>query len=155
MIFWISLILMFLGIAVIMIALAIEDKYNRTKSNKIIDFFYHSDAPVNIGCSIAVVGGLAAFIMLFFIAILHCGTDAQIQKCRERYTALTFKLESDACHDEFGLLSKEIIDEIQCWNEDIAYGKQIQDDFWIGIFYPNIYDEFETIDYERYTPQHN
>lgn len=88
--------------------------------------------------------------MLIVIICQHCGIDAQLQKWRETYSALNFKLESGACRDEFGLLSKEIIDEIQHWNEDVAYNKRIQRDFWMGIFYPNVFDEFETIDYERY-----
>jgi anaerobic ribonucleoside-triphosphate reductase len=54
------------------------------------------------------------------------------------------------CRDEFGFLGKEIIDEVQNWNEDIRYYKAAQDDFWVGIFHPNVYDEFETIDYDTY-----
>ena len=25
------------------------------------------------------------------------------------------------------------------------------ENFWVGIFYPNVYDEFKTIDYENYS----
>jgi len=47
-------------------------------------------------------------------------------------------------------LNKEVIDEIQDWNENITYYKNIQKDFWVGIFVPNVYDQFETIDYTKY-----
>ena len=59
-------------------------------------------------------------------------------------------MESGACRDEFGLLNKEVIDEIQSWNESIIYNQKMQNDFWVGVFCPNVYDQFETIDYEKY-----
>ena len=59
----------------------------------------------------------------------------------------TYKIESNSCRDEFGLLSKELIDEVQEWNQDVRYYQKIQRNFWVGIFYPNVYDEFETIDF--------
>ena len=42
---------------------------------------------------------------------------------------------------------QEIIDEIQEWNADVRFYQRIQDDFWLGIYFPNVYDEFTTIDY--------
>ena len=38
---------------------------------------------------------------------------------------------------------KEIVDEIQNWNEDIVYRREMQDNFWVGVFYPDIYYDFE------------
>lgn len=37
------------------------------------------------------------------------------------------------------------MDEIREWNEDLAYRKAIQRNFWVGIYYPNIYDNLEFI----------
>lgn len=102
------------------------------------------------GWFIGLGSGIIAIIMLIAIICAHLGTDAKVELWREQYKALTYKLESGKCRDEFGLLSKEIIDEIQNWNQDVVYNKSIQKDFWIGVFYPDIFDEFETIDYERY-----
>lgn len=80
----------------------------------------------------------------------NIGAEARVASCRQRYNALIYKVESGACVDEFGLLNKEIIDEIQYWNENLAYRKEMQRDRWYGAFYPNVYDEFETIEYTRY-----
>lgn len=41
---------------------------------------------------------------------------------------------------------KELMSEIQSWNEDIAWGKTMQRNTWIGIYIPNIYDQFDFIE---------
>lgn len=153
MLFWIFVITIVLGIALIIGVSKISDKYSQSNedNNKIVEFLYYNDEPfIFTGYVIALISGIIAVIMLTVIICSHCGIDAQVQKWRETYSALTYKLESGACRDDFGLLNKEIIDEIQHWNEDVAYKKRIQRDFWMGIFYPNVFDEFEAIDYERY-----
>ena len=40
---------------------------------------------------------------------------------------------------------KELMNQIQEWNEDLAWYKANQKDFWIGIFIPNVFDQFEFI----------
>ena len=59
-----------------------------------------------------------------------------------------YKAETESYYDEFGLLNKDVIDEIQKWNEDLVFNQEMQDNFWLGIYIPNIYDEFQTIDYK-------
>lgn len=43
---------------------------------------------------------------------------------------------------------KEIYEKIAEWNTDLAFKKEAQRDFWIGIFYPDIYDEIDFIEME-------
>lgn len=40
----------------------------------------------------------------------------------------------------------ELMADIEAWNTDLAYWKEIQRNFWVGIFIPDIYDEFEYIE---------
>ena len=40
---------------------------------------------------------------------------------------------------------KEMVNQIQDWNEDLAAFKAKEKDVWLGIFYPNIFDRFEFI----------
>lgn len=102
------------------------------------------------GFIISLFSGMVVVVSLFIIIWQYITVDFFLEVNRERYKALTYKIESNICHDEFGLLSKEVIDEIQEWNEDLRHYQKIQDNFWLGIYYPNIFDEFEIIEYERY-----
>lgn len=100
--------------------------------------------------AIAFICFLISLVMLLIIAMNHFGSDAEAALLNETHTALVYKMESTTCRDEFGFLSKEVIDDVQEWNETIRSKQALQDDFWIGIFVPDIYDEFKLIDYDSY-----
>jgi hypothetical protein len=99
---------------------------------------------------LAMITGCIFAIMMIILPLNHIGVNAEVEKNKEIYNAITYKIESGVCRDEFGLLNKEVVDEIQTWNTELKYKQNIQDDFWLGIFYPNIYDQFECIDYSNY-----
>ena len=103
-----------------------------------------------LGELVTAISGFAILISLFLIIGEYTTMDSYLEKTREQYKAITYKIESDSCRDEFGLLNKEVIDEIQEWNKDVRFYQNIQDNFWLGIYYPNVFDEFETIDYESF-----
>lgn len=126
MLFWLFIILIVVGIVLY----------------KVFDFEILGE--LIIGCAT-----LATIVSLIVIVGEYSTMDAYLEQNREEYKAITYKMESNACRDEFGLLNKEVIDEIQEWNKDIRFYQDIQDNFWLGIYYPNVFDEFETIDYER------
>ena len=113
---------------------------------KVFEFEFLGD----FGYLISTLSGLAVIISLFLIIGEYTTMDSYLEKTREQYKAITYKIESDACRDEFGLLNKEVIDEIQEWNKNVRFYQNIQDNFWLGIYYPNVFDEFETIEYESF-----
>ena len=130
MLFWLFIILFVVGIILY----------------KVFEFEFLGD----FGYFISIISGLAVIISLFIIIGEYTTMDSYLEKTREQYKAITYKIESDSCRDEFGLLNKEVIDEIQEWNKDVRFYQNIQDNFWLGIYYPNVFDEFETIDYESF-----
>lgn len=145
MLFWIFVIILLIGIGLFIIG---AKNWDHVKHPFL---YYHDVAIVTTGVTMAVISALVVLGMLLGISITHISANADLAKHQETYKALTYKLESGACRDKLGLLNKTIIDEIQDWNENIVRKKSFQKDFWVGIFYPNIYDEFETIDYTNYT----
>ena len=94
----------------------------------------------------SLVSGIIAVIMLIIIISSNLGAQGTKLSNQQTYDSLIYKSQTESIRDEFGIVNKEYIDEVQAWNEDIVKYKNWQRDFWIGIFVPNIYDEFETID---------
>ena len=145
MIFWIFVIGLFVGIGLIVLG---SISWDYLKHHWL---YYHDEALNVAGVGVALISGFVVLIMCLFLFNEHNGSQAELAVLREREYAIVYKLESGACIDEFGLLSKTVIDEVQDWNEVIIKEKKLQRNFWIGIFHANIYDEFETIDYKKYS----
>jgi hypothetical protein len=149
MLFWLCLIVLIVGIGLVIVGKM--EWFDTRNENKLRKFLYKNDCTIkSFGRVTVVISGIIMVIMIFVFACVYIGVNAQVERNKERYNAITYKVESGACRDEFGLLNKEVIDEIQDWNEDVTYYKIFQKDFWVGIFVPNIYDQFETIDYTKY-----
>jgi hypothetical protein len=100
-----------------------------------------------IGWVIAVVAVIVVIGCLTAIIVQHTATDAYVEENQERYKSLTYQLENDLYDNDNDIGKKALYDEIREWNEELAYFQAIQDNFWVGIFYPNVYDQFEFIDY--------
>lgn len=126
MIFWV-----FVGLAVTLFALYICDAY------------------YNLSIMFLVVSVICMFVagfMLIDILSSNIGVDGIKAQIQQRYESLTYQLNNNLYDNDNDIGKKELFTEIRNYNESIAYNKEVQDDFWIGIFYPNIYDEFELID---------
>ncbi len=152
MIFWIFVILMVLGIAVIVGIGKISEKrsYKEEDNTKFVNFVYDNDEPIAFTSgAVAVIGGIAILFMIVAIIINQVSADGLRAKNEQRYNALIYKAQTESIRDEFGIVNKEYIDEVQSWNEDVAKNQAYSNSFWIGIFYPDrAYDGFETINLE-------
>lgn len=147
MIFWLCVIGLAIGIGLCILGTRDWD------SSKHHWLWYNDGKITGTGVVISVIMAIVVLIMGLFIFAEHNTADANLAALREKEVALTYKLESGACRDEFGLLSKSVIDEIQNWNVSIARKKNLQNNFWLGIFYADIYNEFESIDYTKYAKE--
>lgn len=93
------------------------------------------------------VGGVIIFTIMITTAILNnLGIQGQIAKNEQRYESLVYQLENNLYDNDNDIGKKELYNQIQKWNEDLANGKAMQHDIWVGVFYPNIYDHFEFIE---------
>ncbi len=152
MIFWIFVILTVLSILVIAGVGKINEKhiYKEEDNTKLVNFVYHNDEPIVWTSGIvAVISGMAVCFMAVAIIINQASAGGLRAKNEQRYNALIYKAQTESIRDEFGIVNKEYIDEVQSWNEDVAKYQTYSNSFWIGIFYPDrAYDGFETINLE-------
>nr|DAZ00906.1 MAG TPA: Putative F0F1-ATPase subunit Ca2+/Mg2+ transporter [Caudoviricetes sp.] len=95
---------------------------------------------------IAIIGFIVAIIMLAVIIVENTNVDAYVAENQMRYEMLVYQYENNIYDNDNDLGKRDLMEDIQEWNEDLAYYREAQDDFWVGIFHPNIYDQFEFIE---------
>ena len=132
MLFWIFVMLVVIGIICFII-------YENTMSGEWV---------CNIGLIFEVSGWLAILVSIFIFAVTYIGLDGDIESYKARYESLTYQYENGLYDNDNDIGKKELMSEIQDWNEDLARNKANQDDFWIGIYIPDVYDQFEFIEYK-------
>ena len=132
MLFWSFIILIVIGIICFIV-------YENTMSGEWV---------CNVGMIFEVSGWLAIFVSIFIFAVTYIGLDGNIETYKARYESLTYQYENELYDNDNDIGKKELMSEIQDWNEDLARHKANQDDFWIGIYIPDVYDQFEFIEYK-------
>ena len=129
MVFWITLIVLLFSIMIMLISA--EKNW---------------DAVNYISIGLTVIAAVLCIVMIFIMVGAHLGNDGYVASMRQRYDALVYQAENHLYDDDIHVSKKELANQITSWNEDLAKGKINQKDQWIGIFVPDIYDEFEFID---------
>lgn len=99
-----------------------------------------------ISTILSAVLGIVAIIMIIQMAIANSGVQGKIAANQQRYDSLVYQLENNMYDNDNELGKKELYNQIQSWNEDLAKGKALQYDIWIGVFWPDMYDQFEYIE---------
>lgn len=112
---------------------------------------YHLDCDVGVGLTaiLTIMFVIAIVVSIAIMADRYSHADADIAKYQKRYESLTYQYENDFYNNDNDVGKYELVSQIECWNTDLAYRKTIQRDFWLGIYYPNIYDQFEFIKLDK------
>ena len=100
----------------------------------------------NLGIAISVIGIFGIIASVVVLAINHIGIDGYIARMNTRYETLVYQYENNIYNNDNDLGKRELMVDIQNWNEDLSSRRERQRDFWIGIYIPNIYDQFEYIE---------
>ena len=132
--FWLMLILTGMGIGAIILG---QWMYHHTKFDTVW--------MVCAGAICAIIFGVIAIIMGIVVIDAHTNLDAKIAANEQIYDSLVYQLENELYENDNDLGKKELYNQAQEWNKNLAYNQNAQDDFWNGIFYPNIYDQFKYI----------
>jgi hypothetical protein len=133
MLFWIFVLMVVLGVVGIVV-------YNNTRVGEWC-----------WGVSFAglLAGIIAGAVSLCVIAINYCGVDGEIAANKARYESLVYQYKNNLYDNDNDLGKKELMNQIQEWNEELARYQENQDNLWIGIYIPNIYDQFDFINLEN------
>ena len=99
---------------------------------------------MEIGSVCTIIGWTISLIGILVILIQHTNLDGQIASKNMEYNMLVYQYENDIYDNDLG--KRELMEDIMDWNKYLAWRKEAQDDFWIGIYIPNIYDQFEFIE---------
>lgn len=132
MLFWLFVILLVIGIGMLFIS----------------DKFIYDDSVFALGLVFIIISFLVILISGFIIAVNQSGADAKIAELNARYESLVYQYENDIYDNDNDLGKRDLMEDIQEWNETISYKQKMQDNFWVGIYYPNIYDQLELIEFE-------
>lgn len=109
----------------------------------IIGIVWFKDCDNAVSLLMWIIGILGIAVSLFVIICSYVGLDGQVSANHTRYDTLVYQVENNIYDNDLG--KRELIVDIQEWNEDLSFYKEAQDDFWIGIYIPNVYDQFEYV----------
>lgn len=132
MLFWI-----FVGIFVVALVLVI------------VCYYLDCDVGADLTEILITMSGIAIVVSIAIMANSYIHADANVAKYQKRYESLTYQYENDFYNNDNDVGKYELVSQIEYWNTDLAYRKTIQRDFWLGIYYPNIYDQFEFIKLDK------
>lgn len=90
MLFWLCLIILIVGIGLVTVG---RMKWFGTRNeNKLRKFLYQNDDTIEIsGWTTTVVSGIIMVIMIIVFACNYIGVNAQVEKNKEQYNAITLK----------------------------------------------------------------
>lgn len=133
MLFWLFIIIFLIGLIMYLL-----EAYAH------VDF---SDLAAGFAVVCFVLGSTVSFVNLAIVLpIKYINADAYVSAMTERYESLTYQYENDIYNNDNDVGKRELMEDIQNWNEDLAKNKELQNNFWVGIFVPDVYDQFEFIE---------
>ena len=96
----------------------------------------------------AVVFGVIDILMILCAIDVNIRKEAAVAYWQQRYDAIVYQLENNLYDNDNDVGKKELYNQIQAWNEELAANKVMQDNIWVGMFYPDVFDDFDFIQYQ-------
>ena len=108
--------------------------------------FTISDDYIPMSAGIFAIGFLSVIASVVVLCVNYIGIDGDVERNQVRYDSLTYQYENYLYDNDNDVGKKELMSEIQSWNEDLAWYKTMQRNPWIGIYIPDVYDQFDFIE---------
>ena len=108
--------------------------------------FIASDDYILMSAGIFAIGFLSVIASVVVFCVNYIGIDGNVERNQVRYDSLMYQYENCLYDNDNDVGKKGLMSEIQSWNEDLAWHKTMQRDPWIGIYIPDVYDQFDFIE---------
>lgn len=122
--------------------------WKNSKMGKLIDRISNLDCALAIGFMVCiVVFGIVSVAMLIGIGASNIDAPIEREEVLATREVLVYELENDI-YSDFGddvVGKKELYNQIRDFNSKLAAWKRASNDFWIGIFYPNVVEDIDFI----------
>lgn len=92
------------------------------------------------------IGVVCTMLSIIILIFSYVGLDGYIAERNIHHDMLVYQYENEFYENDNDVGKRDLMKDIQEWNEWLARNQEVQDDFWVGIFVPNIYDQFEFIE---------
>ena len=141
------IIALFIGFFMVgLILFVIGFKYWNPDKSRASKFLFEHDAFFqNLGSVMMLINGMVIFILSISLLCSYANAKAEKEELKEEYKAITYKINSDS----FGLSNKEVVDEVQEWNMAPIHYQTMRKNTLVGVLYPDVYGELDTIEYEN------
>lgn len=114
-----------------------------------IAIFCFIDDNNDIGFAFGALGAIAVFVSVIIIAINSANVKSVTVQLQVDYQ----KLILDISNSKEVETDMEIFTRVASYNTEISEGKKSQRDFMVGIYVPDMYDQFKLINYGTLTPE--
>lgn len=89
---------------------------------------------------------IGCVIMIITHGVIFVSVNGNAAALQAKYDTIMFQIENNLYADEVMSVSmRDFMKEITEWNTELANNQALQDNIWVGIFYPNIYNNFNFI----------
>jgi hypothetical protein len=109
---------------------------------------YDHDGEETAGGALLILFGILSILAVIVFAYTYIGLDARISENQTRYEMLTYQWDNNFYDNDNDVGKQQLVDQIREWNEDLSRYKKLQHDVWIGVFVPDVFDQFEFISLE-------
>jgi hypothetical protein len=100
-----------------------------------------------VGTGVLIGAAVIVGIMLFALAIIYIDAPAEYASKQAEYEVFSWEVENDVyAADDDVVGRKELYSDVRNWNKNIAHKKAKANDFWVGIFVPDYYNDLQLIE---------
>ena len=95
---------------------------------------------------------LGSTLVIGSLVVFGCSlmpAQANLDALEQTRASLVYQLENNLYDNDNDFGKKELMSEIQSFNESLVFHKKMQRDFWVGIYYANIYDDIQLIEINK------